>query len=140
LHRSKFIVQEFIPNLSNDWKVLVYWDKYFVLRRKNRPNDFRASGSGLFSFDETVDQRLLDAAREIRQIFDVPMISLDLSISNNRVVLIEFQFIYFGTSTLEESPYYYENDNGNWEKKLGESSLEDIYSYSIVSYIEDKIK
>jgi hypothetical protein len=68
------------------------------------------------------------------------MISLDLSISNNRVVLIEFQFIYFGTSTLEESPYYYENDNGNWEKKLGESSLEDIYSYSIVSYIEDKIK
>jgi len=51
LHRSKFIVQEFIPDLSNDWKVLVFWDKYYVLRRKNRPNDFRASGSGLFSFD-----------------------------------------------------------------------------------------
>ena len=140
LHRSKFIVQEFIPDLSNDWKVLVFWDKYYVLRRKNRPNDFRASGSGLFSFDETVDQRLLDAAREIRQIFDVPMISLDLAISKNRVVMIEFQFIYFGTSTLEKSPYYYEYDNGNWEKKLGKSSLEDVYSYSIVSYIEDKIK
>ncbi len=140
LHRSKFIVQEFIPNLSNDWKVLVYWDKYYVLRRKNRPNDFRASGSGLFSFDEIVDPRLLDAAREIRQNFDVPMISLDLAISNNRVVLIEFQFVYFGTSTLEESPYYYVDNNGHWEKVLERSNLEDIYSYSIVSYIEDKIK
>lgn len=140
LYRKKFIVQEFIPDLSNDWKVLVFWDKYYVLRRKNRPNDFRASGSGLFSFDETVDPRLLDAAKEIRGIFDVPMISLDLAISKNKVVLIEFQFLYFGTSTLEKSPYYYVNNNGNWEKILEKSSLEDIYSHSIVSYIEEKYK
>ena len=140
LHRSKFIVQEFIPDLSNDWKVLVFWDKYYVLRRKNRPNDFRASGSGLFSFDEMVDTRLLDAAKEIRRIFDVPMISLDLAISNNRVVLLEFQFLYFGTSTLEKSPYYYVNNKGNWEKILGKSSTENIYAYSIVSYIEEKYK
>jgi len=140
LHRSKFILQEFISDLSNDWKVLIFWDKYYVLRRKNRPNDFRASGSGLFSFDETVDTRLLDAAKEIRGIFDVPMISLDLAISKNKVVLIEFQFLYFGTSTLEKSPYYYVNNNGNWEKILGKSSLEDIYSYSIVSYLEEKYK
>ena len=140
LYRKKFIVQEFIPDLSNDWKVLIFWDKYYVLRRKNRPNDFRASGSGLFSFDETVDPRLLEAAKEIRGIFDVPMISLDLAISNNRVVLLEFQFLYFGTSTLEKSPYYYVNNKGNWEKILGKSSTENIYAYSIVSYIEEKYK
>ena len=139
-YRKKFIVQEFIPDLSNDWKVLVFWDKYYVLRRKNRPNDFRASGSGLFSFDEIVDPRLLDAARELRGIFDVPIISLDLAISKNGVVLIEFQFLYFGTSTLEKSPYYYVNNNGNWEKILGKSNLEDVYSYSMVSYIEEKYK
>jgi len=68
------------------------------------------------------------------------MISLDLAISNNRVVLLEFQFLYFGTSTLEKSPYYYINNNGNWEKILEKSSLEDIYSYSIVSYLEEKYK
>jgi len=68
------------------------------------------------------------------------MISLDLAISNNRVVLLEFQFLYFGTSTLEKSPYYYINNNGNWEKILEKSSLEDIYSHSIVSYIEEKYK
>ncbi len=140
LYRKKFIIQEFIPDLANDWKVLVFWDKYYVLRRKNRPNDFRASGSGLFSFDEIVDSRLLDAAKEIRRIFDVPMISLDLAISKNRVFLIEFQFLYFGTLILEKSPFYYINNNGNWEKIIEKSSLEDIYSYSIVSYIEEKYK
>jgi len=68
------------------------------------------------------------------------MISLDLAISNNRVVLLEFQFLYFGTSTLEKSPYYYVNNKGNWEKILGKSSTENIYAYSIVSYIEEKYK
>ena len=68
------------------------------------------------------------------------MISLDLAINENRVVLIEFQFLYFGTSTLEKSPYYYIKNNGNWEKIFGKSSIEDIYSYSIVSYLEEKYK
>ncbi|MDZ4121900.1 MAG: hypothetical protein U1C33_05730, partial [Candidatus Cloacimonadaceae bacterium] len=43
-HRNKFIVQNYIPGLINDWKVLVFFDKYYVLRRENRPRDFRASG------------------------------------------------------------------------------------------------
>jgi glutathione synthase/RimK-type ligase-like ATP-grasp enzyme len=85
LHRDKFIVQSYIPGLVNDWKVLVYWDKFFVLRRKNRPGDFRASGSGLFSFDTEVDIRLLEAAKEVREVFNVPMISLDLAISEGEL-------------------------------------------------------
>lgn len=138
LYRKKFIIQEFVPGLKNDWKVLVFWDKYYVLRRSNRPNGFRASGSGLFSFDEKVDIRLLEAAKEIRQYFDVPMMSLDLAISGDKVILLEFQFLYFGTSTLEKSPYYYIENNENWEQIFEKSILENTYAYSIVSYIESK--
>lgn len=139
IYRKKFIIQEFVYGINNDWKVLVFWDKYYILRRKNRPNDFRASGSGLFSFDDNVDIRLLEAAKEIRKYFDVPMISLDLAISNNKVILWEFQFLYFGTSTLEKSPYYYKEKNGNWEQKFEKSVLENIYAYSIASYIESQL-
>lgn len=53
LNRNKFIVQNFIPNLNNDWKVLVYGNKLFVLYRGNRENDFRASGSGKFILKKT---------------------------------------------------------------------------------------
>ena len=66
------------------------------------------------------------------------MISLDLAISDDKVVLLEFQFLYFGTSTLEKSPYYYIENNGNWEQIFEKSILENTYAYSIVSYIESK--
>lgn len=135
IYRNKFIVQDFIPDLSNDWKVLVFDKKYYVLRRHNRPGDFRASGSGLFSFDDEVNPSLLDAAKEIKEAFDVPLISLDLAISEDRIVLIEFQFLYFGTSTLEKSPYYYIFDESEWTQIFDKSVLENEYAASITSCI-----
>ena len=136
LHRKKFIVQEFQDGVQNDWKVLVYYDKVFVLRRRNRPGDFRASGSGLFSFDDTVDSRLLEAGIEIRKALDIPMVSLDLAFKDDIVILFEFQGVHFGTSTLEKSPYYYTKSSGEWQKIVGKSILEDVYAKAIVDYLE----
>ncbi len=106
------------------------------MRKENRPKDIKASGSGLFSFDEKVYVRLLEAAKEIRQYFDVPMISLDLAISNDKVVILEFRFLYYGIRTLEISPYYYIESNKNWEQIFEKSFLEDTFAYSVVFYIK----
>lgn len=137
-NRKKFILQEYISSVPNDWKVLVYYNKYFVLRRQNRPGDFRASGSGLFSFDDAVDPRLLEAGMEIREALDIPMISLDLALKDGKVVLFEFQGVHFGTSTLEKSPYYYVKSNGNWQQVTGKSFIEEIYTSAIVGFLENK--
>jgi len=137
LYRSKFIVQEFIPGLGNDWKVLVYYDRFYVLRRQNRPNDFRASGSGLFTFDDRVDETILEAAREIISCFNVPMISVDLAISSGKPVLIEMQFVFFGTSTLEKSPYYYYHDGSNWKQVHAKSCVEEQYARSVSLFLDD---
>lgn len=138
LNRGKFIVQEFFPGLTNDWKVLVYGDKYYTLRRDNRPGDFRASGSGRFSFDRNVDPILLEAAKEIKDTFNVPMISLDLALSGDRVILIEFQFVYFGTSTLEDSHFYFLYGKEGWSQVFEKSVLEFEYARSVVNYLEGK--
>ena len=138
IYRSKYIIQEFIPGLTNDWKVLVFGEKYYVLRRDNRHGDFRASGSGLFSFDDTVDFKLLDAAKEVFESFDVPMISLDLAMHGEKVFLIEFQFVYFGVSTLEKSPYYYQFTDDKWDQIIKKSSLEMVYAESICKYIGER--
>ncbi len=45
-NRHKFIVQNFIDGLDGDFRVIVYGEKYYVVFRGNRDNDFRASGSG----------------------------------------------------------------------------------------------
>ena len=51
LHRNYILFQEFLP--GNDWdtRIVVIGNRAFGFRRFNRPNDFRASGSGLMGFD-----------------------------------------------------------------------------------------
>lgn len=137
LYRKKFILQNYVSGINNDWKILVFSNKYFVLRRNNRPGDFRASGSGLFSFDDMVNPVLLDAAKEVKNFFKVPFISIDMALSCDKVVLIEFQFVYFGTSTLEKSPYYYFSSDSGWKQVHEKSVLEQVYADAVVDYIED---
>ena len=45
IYQSKFIVQPFVPDLKYDWKILIYGNQYYALKRHIKKNDFRASGS-----------------------------------------------------------------------------------------------
>jgi len=138
-NRKKFIVQDFIPNLEGDWKVLIYWDKYYVLRRLNRKNDFRASGGGRLSYTRDVPTKLLSFARDIAIELNLPNVSLDIAYDGNKCYLLEFQAIYFGTYTLEHSQFYFAFNN-KWEMIEESSILEKEYANSIVRYIENDFK
>lgn len=137
-YRNKFITQNLISGLDNDWKVLVYGDTCFALYRGVRDNDFRASGSGKFVFKTDLPEGMLDYAWQIRKKFDVPHISLDIAFDGVRFHLIEFQFIMFGTTTLEKSPHYYRLEGTEWKLIKGKSELEQIFVDSIVDYLSEK--
>ncbi|MBN1187863.1 MAG: hypothetical protein JXB49_36655 [Bacteroidales bacterium] len=135
-YRNKFIVQNFIPGLNNDWKVLLYDNKCYVLYRGNRENDFRASGSGKFEFRKELPAGLLDFAYSIKTYFDVPHISLDIGYDGKTFHLIEFQFLYFGTTTLEKSSFYFEKSKDNWRICDEQSDIEFVYVESIINYLK----
>jgi len=137
-YRKKFIVQNLIPNLSNDWKVLVFGNRCYVLYREVRSGDFRASGSGKFEFRKEIPEGMLDYALSVKNHFDVPSISLDIGYDGKAFHLIEFQFLYFGTTTLEKSPFYFEKSNGQWILVEKKSMLEEVYVNSIVDYLTVK--
>ena len=134
--RNKYIVQSYISGISFDWKILIFGKKYYVLKRYNRKNDFRASGSGKLTFEGNPSDSLLNYAEHIFKLFNVPFISLDIGYKNNEYFLFEFQFIYFGTYTIEYAKYYHTKIHGKWEKISGKSLLEEEYVKSIVEYIE----
>lgn len=136
-YRSKFIVQNLVPGLANDWKVLVYGNKCFALYRGNRVNDFRASGSGNFVFRKELPAGMLDFAWSVKEHFKVPHISLDIGFDGRQFHLIEFQFLYFGTTTIEKSPFYFEKSDGKWLIKEGKTDLEEVYVKSIVDYLRN---
>lgn len=138
LHRKKFLLQEFIPGLSGDFKVLVYWDKVFVLQRSTRPNDFRASGSGRFTYSRDVPPRLLDCALRLREHFDCPFVSADVAFDavSGRCILIEIQFLMFGTYTLENSPFHFRRDADSWSVVEGKVVLEEVFAEATAQFLQ----
>jgi len=137
--RNPFIIQNFVPNLECDYKVLVFGLKYYVLKRAIRDNDFRASGSGKFQWVKPPTE-ILNYAYEIQCKMKTPIISLDLGIDTMKTVhLFEFQGIGFGPLTLINSNSYFCKTEDIWDEKQLESNLEFEYANAIHYHIQKSI-
>jgi hypothetical protein len=135
-YRRKFIVQNLISDLPGDWKVLIYGNSYYVLRRDNRINDFRASGGGRLFFDRNIPDGLLEFSRDIYNILKVPCLSLDIGHNRKEFFVIEFQALYFGTYTLENAEFHYSLQSEGFRLVEERSILEQEYARSIVGFID----
>lgn len=133
-HRKKFIIQNFISGLFYDYKILVYGDKFYVLKRENRPSNFRASGSGLLSFPKEIPSNLLDYAEKVFTFFDTPFMSIDVAVKDGEFFLLEFQFLSFGNYALEYSPFFYKKNGFQWIKINENSDLEKTFVDVIDKY------
>lgn len=138
IHRNKFIIQSFTSGLTGDYKVLIFNDIFYVIKRDNRPNDFRASGGGLNTLagEFEIPEGLLDYARHLFIEFKCPYISLDIGRNEDGFQLIEFQFINFGTSGHSKSKLYYQYRNGTYKSLKNDLTLEYLYSYSLYAYLK----
>ncbi len=138
--RKKFIIQNFIPDLSNDWKVLVFGNKYYIFQRHVRKNDFRASGSGqsqyLYGSKSPVPEGIFSLSKKIKDTLDLPMVSLDFALYNNELFLLEFQSLYFGTVGQWRSDCYYQDIDNEFIIKENNFSLEEVYVESIMNYLK----
>jgi len=135
--RQPVVVQEFIPGLAGDYKVVFFGGKYFILYRKNRDNDFRASGGDkLFVVPEEQRAGLLDFARKVVEEIDFPLIGLDIGFDGTHYHLFEFQMIHLGPYTLQAAEFWHECIDGKWVQFDGKSNLEDEFCRSLCAYIE----
>tara|TARA_Y100001970_G_scaffold27492_1_gene33556 strand:- start:14208 stop:15221 length:1014 start_codon:yes stop_codon:yes gene_type:complete len=136
--RRKFIIQEYVPELKNDWKVYFFGDKLYIWFRYVRKNDFRASGSGLFEFNEKVPipNGLFDFCYAIYKKYDVPFISFDIAFDGKKFHLLEKQFLFFGKNGHYYSKYYYKKINNSWKKVENKDTIEKVYVESIVKFLK----
>lgn len=138
---TRLILQEFISELDGDFKVLVYGNKYYTLKRGIKPGDFKASGSGIRDVTCEPPLEVLNFAKKCFDKLEVPFAGLDISIDkNNNCNLIEFQSIHIGPVTLIDSDKYYTYENKKWIKHEESSILEKEYAYAIDWYIKKNIK
>jgi glutathione synthase/RimK-type ligase-like ATP-grasp enzyme len=133
---TAMVVQQFIEGLNGDYKVLIYGRKYYTLYRKNRVNDFRASGSGRFyEVPEEEHEGLLNYARKITSEIDFPIFGLDIGFDGKDYHLLEYQMIHLGPFSLQISKFWHEFEDGKLIRHVGESDLEEEFSRSIIDYI-----
>jgi hypothetical protein len=134
---TTLVIQNFIEGLQGDYKVLFFGGKFYMMYRKNRENDFRASGSGsFFEVPEKDHEGILSYARKLTLEIDFPIIGMDIGFDGKNYHLLEYQMIHIGTSALHRSKYWHEFHDGKWVKYNGLSNLETELSRSIHSYIE----
>lgn len=135
---QNFILQEYVPGLTFDYRVLIAFDRYYVMKRTVKKGDFRASGSKLFSFDTQPDQRLLDFARSVFEKFDSPFLSIDVVFNGKDHFLIEYQALHFGMSVVMKSAGFFQQSAGsnNWEFTKEKPDAENLFARTFVSYLE----
>ena len=136
LYRAKIVIQELVPNMTHDYKVLIYGHKHYVLLRRNRKNDFRASGSGVFEFPEKPPAALLDFASAVFHRFQAPHISMDIGWDGRRFQLLEFQFVHFGNYTLQRSAWHFRQQSGSWQLVRESPVLEQEYVRSVTDFLD----
>ena len=136
---TSLVLQTFIPGLQGDYKVLLFGKKYYMMFRKNRENDFRASGSGsFFEVPETDHEGLLNFAIKVEREVNFPIIGMDIGFDGNKYHLLEFQVIHIGTSALHRSKYWHEFHDGRWVRFDGMSNLEEEFSRAIYNHVSAK--
>jgi hypothetical protein len=137
-NQGKFILQPFVAGLKNDWKILIYGEKYYILNRSVKTNDFRASGSGVNYKSGTLAEfplLQLDMVRDFFKTLNVPNLSVDFGFADGKGYIFEFQAIHFGTATHCWSKDYYEYKQNEWVVSTSDFSQEKVYVDSIVEYL-----
>ena len=141
-YRNKFIIQDFVPNLKNDWKIYLFGDKLYIF---NRPilkgRGIKASGGGYdnyyYGLEAKVPKKIFDFAYKIFKILDLPHLSLDIAYDGEQFYLLEFQAIYFGTAGIPYSNGYFQKRNDEWIFFKKELEIEQVYADSIVWYLKN---
>jgi glutathione synthase/RimK-type ligase-like ATP-grasp enzyme len=110
--------QDFIPENNYDTRLVVIGDRCFGLRRYCRKNDFRASGSGISSFDpELLDKKCIQSAFDIAKKAQVQSVALDFIWDGQQPKILEMSYCFPMGQGTDSCPGYWDS-NLNWHDKI----------------------
>lgn len=103
--------QDFLENNAFDIRIIVIGDKAFAIKRMNRQNDFRASGSGSIIYEKSqIDERCVKIAFDVNKKLQNQSIAFDFvfdSANNPLIIEISFGFV---TEVYDKCQGYWDTD------------------------------
>jgi glutathione synthase/RimK-type ligase-like ATP-grasp enzyme len=114
VERNYVFFQKFLPKNDFDTRIIVVGERAFGIRRWNKKNDFRASGSGLIDVDPTkIDKKIIQLAFNTNEQLKMQSVAFDFIYDeNNDPKIIEFCF-GFTTKAYDSCPGYWKK-NGEY--------------------------
>jgi len=95
LQHGYFFAQEFLPGNEFDVRIAVIGNRAFVFRRLNRPDDFRASGSGRIDWSpQQVGEDLVRFAFGVAGKLDAQTVAVDILRRGPEPVIVELTLSY----------------------------------------------
>ncbi len=127
--------QDFIPNNDYDNRVVVMRGKCYAVRRYNRENDFRASGSGNWAFEkELFDLKAIRLALDVAKRLDTQSVAFDIIRDGDEFKIVEMSYCWsIGVSNLTIG--YWDFDL-NWHP--GEVKAANFMLKDLIKEIENK--
>jgi glutathione synthase/RimK-type ligase-like ATP-grasp enzyme len=99
--------QEFIPGNEADLRITVVGNCYaYGFWRLNRPNDFRASGSGRLDFQREIPVDLLRYCMNLSGELDFDSMAYDIIFKGGQFVVTEISYGYLDTAPNRSRGYY----------------------------------
>lgn len=89
--------QDFIPENTCDYRVMVVNSKAYGVKRLVRKGDFRASGAGLFDFSE-IDPKIIKIAQDTAKRLKMLSVAFDFVLDKGQPLIIEISY-GFGTNS-----------------------------------------
>ncbi len=99
--------QEFIPGNDADLRVTVFGDRYAAgFWRRNRPHDFRASGSGRIDYDRPIPESAIRLCVRINKQLGFDSMAYDLLLHNGSFVITEMSYSFVDTAVYNAAGHY----------------------------------
>jgi len=104
--------QDFVPNNNFDIRLIVIGDKAYGMKRMTRKDDFRASGSSNFVYDD-IPKNVLKIGFEVSKKLGLQSVAFDFVFTHaGEPVIIELSYAY-GTKGSSQCPGFWDEDL-NW--------------------------
>jgi glutathione synthase/RimK-type ligase-like ATP-grasp enzyme len=99
--------QEFIRENSADLRITVIGDRYaYGFWRNNRPNDFRASGSGRLDYERDIPKEAILKCIQISKDLNFDSMAYDLLFKDGAYMINEISYAYLDIACFNANGYY----------------------------------
>ena len=137
-----FYVQEFLPENEFDTRITVIGDRAYGFRRFNRPDDFRASGSGRIDWNpQAIDEATIRLAFRIARHLGTQSVAIDGLRRGDERVVGEISYTY-ASWAIRDCPGHWvlhgDPERGSLEWRPGRLRAEDAIFEDFVALLDER--